>query len=37
MQPGAMPMQPGGQGMMMGGDKAQMMTMMQGRAAGRGR
>ena len=29
MQPGAMPMQPGGQGMMMGGDKAQMMTMMQ--------
>src|SRR3954462_4358170 len=28
MQPG-MPMQPGGQGMMMGGDMAQMMTMMQ--------
>ena len=29
MQPGAMPMQRGGQGMMMGGDMAQMMTMMQ--------
>jgi hypothetical protein len=28
-QPGAMPMQSGGQGMMMGGDMAQMMTMMQ--------
>ena len=27
--PGAMPMQPGGKGMMMGGDMAQMMTMMQ--------